>query len=241
MSSTQLEHTVASLVEKSERRFYGKYRGFVVDNEDPKKLARVTVKVPSVLGNEVVTGWAAACLPYGGMENQGLLFVPEKEAGVWVEFEEGDPECPIWVGTFWCQPKDKSEIPKPNDVEGVEEDEVQAPAVTRKIIKTKKGHTIQMEDKDDEEMVLIVQVKDDEKRNVISLTAEGITLLQKIEAENSNKVEMTASGIKLTDLTGNVIDMSDSAFTITSKVAFTIDASEQAVEIKGSTVDFIKI
>lgn len=239
MSLVNMEKVVASLVEKSERRFYGKYRGFVVDNEDPKKLARVKVTVPSVLGNEVVTGWAAACLPYGGMENQGSLFVPEKEAGVWVEFEEGDPECPIWVGTFWSQPEDKSEIPKPNDIEGVEEAEVQA-SVTRKIIKTKKGHTIQMEDKDDEEMVLIVQVKDDEKRNVISLNADGITLLQIINAETSNKVEMTASGIKLTDFTENVFEMNDSAFNIISKVAFTIDASGQAIEIIGDTVDFTK-
>ena len=97
----ELERIVAGLVETMERRFYGKYRAIVVDNQDPKQLGRLKVKVPSVLGADVVTGWAAPCTPYGGAADQGLLFVPERDAGVWVEFEEGDLEFPIWVGTYW--------------------------------------------------------------------------------------------------------------------------------------------
>lgn len=213
-----LEKAVASLMQKIERRFYGKYRGFVVDNEDPEQLGRLKVKVPSVLGSEIVTGWALPCTPYGGNGNQGMLFIPEVDAGVWIEFEEGDLEFPVWVGSFWSKPDGESELPKPNDAEGVEESDVQNP-VTRKIIKTLKGHTIQFEDKDGEEMVTIVHKVDDDNKNVITLQSTGITL---------------------TDFTGNMIEMTDSAFTVTSKVAFTIDASGQAVEIKASTVDFTK-
>lgn len=214
----ELEQTVAHLIEKIERRFYGKYRGFVVDNEDPEKLGRLKVAVPSVLGKEVVTGWASPCTPYGGDVGQGFLFIPEKKAGVWIEFEEGDLEFPIWVGSFWSKPDGNSELPKPNDVEGAEEEEIQNP-VTRKIIKTKKGHTIQFEDKDGEEMVTIVHKVSDDSQNVIT---------------------MDSAGIAITDFTGNQIVMKDDAFTITSKVAFTIDASGQAVEIKADTVDFTK-
>lgn len=83
-----LERIVADLVQKIEHRFYGKYRGFVVDNDDKKHLGRLTLRVPSVLGNNVVTGWATPCVPYGGVADQGFLFIPEKDAGVWVEFEE---------------------------------------------------------------------------------------------------------------------------------------------------------
>lgn len=205
-------------MQKIERHYYGKYRGFVVDNEDPEQLGRLKVKVPSVLGNEIVTGWALPCTPYGGDVNQGMLFIPEVGAGVWVEFEEGDLEFPVWVGGFWSKPDGESELPKPNDAENTEESEVQNP-VTRKIIKTLKGHTIQFEDKDGEEMVTIVHKVDDDNKNVITLQSTGITL---------------------TDFTGNMIEMTDSAFTITSKVAFTIDASGQAVEIKADTVDFTK-
>ena len=109
----ELERIVADLIEKIERRFYGKYRGFVVDNQDPAKLGRLKVKVPSVLGNDVATGWAMPCAPYGGAADQGFLFIPEVGAGVWTEFEEGDLEFPIWTGTFWSQPDSGSELPKP--------------------------------------------------------------------------------------------------------------------------------
>lgn len=213
-----LEKSVAYLMQRVERRFYGKYRGFVVDNADPEQLGRLKIKVPSVLGPEVVTGWALPCVAYGGDANQGLLFIPEVEAGVWIEFEEGDLEFPVWVGTFWSKPGGESELPKPNDPDGAEQDAVQDPP-TRKIIKTRKGHTIQLEDADGEESIIIVHWADPDggKKNVVTLDA---------------------TGIHLTDFTENAIDMKDDAFTITAKVPFTIDASGQPVEILADTIDF---
>ena len=136
----ELEHIVARLAQEVERRYYGKYRAFVVDNADPEQLGRLKLTVPSVLGDAVVTGWAMPCVPYGGAENQGMLFVPDIDAGVWVEFEEGDLEFPIWVGTFWSKPGGQSELPTTNADDGSEES-VQDPP-TRKIIKTNAGHTL---------------------------------------------------------------------------------------------------
>jgi hypothetical protein len=160
-----LEKVIARLAQQVEHRFYGKYRGFVVENADPEQLGRLKLQVPSVLGKEVVTGWATPCMPYGGMANQGTLFIPEVGAGVWVEFEEGDLEFPIWVGTFWSKPEDNdnnSELPKPNNTEdgtdaeeSIQGDEQEPP--TRKIIKTKKGHTLQFEDADEQEMIAIIE------------------------------------------------------------------------------------
>ena len=215
---SELEEAVAELVNQNDTKLWGKYRGTVVDNKDPKKIARLTLRLNNLFGGEFVTGWALPCLPYGGEENQGMLFIPEKESQVWVEFEEGDIDYPVWVGCYWSCPGNSSEIPKPNELDGSEAGEVQDP-VTRKIIKTLKGHTIQFEDKDGEESIIIVQKVDDEKLNIIT---------------------MDASGIVITDFTGNKIVMSKDAFTLTSKVAFTIDASGQAVEIKADTVDFTK-
>lgn len=209
MNDINIERAVANLIEKLERRFYGKYRGFVVDNTDPEKLGRLKLRVPSVLGTEVVTGWASPCLPYGGDANQGFLFIPEVDAGVWVEFEEGDLEFPIWVGSFWCKPDGETELPKPNDADGAEQGEVQDP-VTRKIIKTKKGHTIQLEDADGDEMVTIIEASNS---NVIKMDKDGITIT---DGANTNNILLDSAGITVEDKNGNVITMDSSSVTINS-------------------------
>ena len=228
-----LEKVVANLVQKVERRFYGKYRSLVVDNADPEKLGRLRLRIPSVLGGEVVTGWALPCAPYGGDINQGMLFIPEIGAGVWAEFEEGDLEFPIWVGTFGSKPGGDSEAPHPNAADSSDDGDVQDPP-TRKIIKTLKGHTIQFEDKDDD--TAMITIIEGVHTHSITLNKDGITISQ----SDGNLIEMTENGTKITDAKSNVIEMSKDAFTITSKVAFTIDASNQAIVIKGDTIDFQK-
>jgi uncharacterized protein involved in type VI secretion and phage assembly len=186
----ELEKVVADLMQKVERRFYGKYRGFVVNNMDPKQLGRVTLRIPSVFGLEVVTGWAMPCLPYGGQKNQGFLCVPEVGAGVWVEFEEGDLEFPIWVGTFWGEPGGITEIPTLNDADGKEHKNEQKQP-TRKIIKTKKGHTIQFEDADNEEMLTIMEAT---HKHVVTLNKDGIQIT---DGANGNKIIMGQGGIQI--------------------------------------------
>lgn len=183
-----LEKAVADLAEKIERRFYGKYRGFVVDNNDPEQLGRLKLQVPSVLGENIVTGWALPCVPYGGDANTGFFFVPEVRAGVWVEFEEGDLEFPIWTGTFWSKPDGETEVPKPIRADGKEQDVHQEPS--RKIIKTKAGHTIQFEDADENAFLVIV---DGSNKNVITLNSSGIELKNK----NGTSVLIEGSNIKL--------------------------------------------
>src|SRR5215510_10895257 len=79
-------------------RYYGKYRGQVTDNNDPTGRGRIEVLVPAVMGNEPV--WALPCVPYAG-KDVGFYAIPKVDAGVWVEFEAGDPSHPIWVGCYW--------------------------------------------------------------------------------------------------------------------------------------------
>lgn len=83
----------------SDHRFYGKYRGTVVNNIDPLQMGRIQVQVPDALGLSL-SSWAMPCLPVSGMQN-GLFALPIVGAGVWIEFEQGDPDHPIWVGGFW--------------------------------------------------------------------------------------------------------------------------------------------
>jgi uncharacterized protein involved in type VI secretion and phage assembly len=84
------------------RRFFGKYRGVVVQNEDPQILGRLMVQVPDVLG-AVSSDWALPCVPLAG-PRAGFLILPDIGDSVWVEFEAGDPDRPIWTGGFWTQP-----------------------------------------------------------------------------------------------------------------------------------------
>jgi uncharacterized protein involved in type VI secretion and phage assembly len=79
--------------------YWGKYRGVVVDNKDPLGTARICAKVPDVLADQPST-WAMPCLPMTGSK-AGIHTVPPVGAGVWIEFEQGDPNKPIWVGGFW--------------------------------------------------------------------------------------------------------------------------------------------
>lgn len=82
-----------------EQKFYGKYRGTVVQNVDPEQRGRLQAIVPDVAGL-VPLSWAMPCVPLAGKQS-GAYFVPQIGAGVWVEFEQGDPDYPIWVGGFW--------------------------------------------------------------------------------------------------------------------------------------------
>ncbi|MCP5048741.1 MAG: hypothetical protein GY940_16340, partial [bacterium] len=243
-----IEEIVANLVKKVERRFYGKYRGFVVKNNDPEKLGRLKVTVPSVLGKEVVTGWAWPCTPYGGSAGAGLLAIPEKDAGVWIEFEEGDPEFPIWVGTFWSKPKGKSELPKTNKADGSEEDSVQKPP-SCKVFKTVAGHSIQMEDKKGDEMLTIVEGKnkhvivldkdgikitDGANEHVVTLDDEGIALT---DGANKHEVVLSSSGITVTDAVGgNTIDMTDSGIKVSDKAGNVINMKSSGVTIKSNAI-----
>jgi hypothetical protein len=79
--------------------FFGKYRGTVANAIDPRGIGRIQVSVPDVLGAGKLA-WAMPCAPYAG-KNLGFYAVPPRDAHVWVEFERGDPDCPIWTGCFW--------------------------------------------------------------------------------------------------------------------------------------------
>ena len=86
--------------------FYGKYRGMVLNNIDPLQQGRLQVQVPDVAGLIPAT-WAMPCVPVAGIQN-GMFALPIIGSGVWVEFEQGDADHPIWVGCFWGS---ASEIP----------------------------------------------------------------------------------------------------------------------------------
>ena len=146
------------------KKFYGKYTGFVYDNNDPKKLGRLRLFVPEVGFVDKPTDWAFPCLQYGGGMDIGdvkildIIDKNQKRINVWVEFEAGDANRPIWTGVYWSEPKGVSEIPKlaKGEVDesvvsithckGTAEDTFAAEYPNNKVFKTKSGIIFEWDD-----------------------------------------------------------------------------------------------
>lgn len=115
------------------RSFYGKYRGVVTDNQDPFMIGRVRARVPDVMGSDE-SGWAMPCAPFGG-RGMGFFALPTVGAGVWIEFEHGDPDYPIWSGCWWGS---LAEMP-PTLL-------IPPPPYNKVMIRTDGGHSITLDD-----------------------------------------------------------------------------------------------
>lgn len=96
-------------VDGRRQKFFGKFRGKVSENIDPLFQGRIIAVVPSVNGAKL--NWALPCTPYAGPD-VGFYAIPPIGANVWVEFEGGDPNYPIWSGCFWG-PDEIPKIPEP--------------------------------------------------------------------------------------------------------------------------------
>ncbi len=107
MGLSDHDELLVELAEHLRTRFYGKYRGLVVEVDDPENLGRITAQVPEVL-HEEASPWALPAVPFAGPKH-GLVLLPEVGDGVWIEFEAGDPSRPIWTGGWWGP----GELPEP--------------------------------------------------------------------------------------------------------------------------------
>lgn len=78
-------------------RLYGKYRAVVKETNDPENRGRIKVECPSVYGQGNLSNWCLPCFPFG------FFAVPPKNSLVWIEFEEGSKNNPIWTGVFFTK------------------------------------------------------------------------------------------------------------------------------------------
>jgi hypothetical protein len=91
---------------KAGNKYFGVYRGTVVNNIDPLQTGRIMVIVPDV-GSVIPSTWAMPCVPFAGKQ-AGAFMVPQIGSGVFVQFEAGDPDRPVWMGGWWG---DAAEVP----------------------------------------------------------------------------------------------------------------------------------
>jgi uncharacterized protein involved in type VI secretion and phage assembly len=156
------------------RPFYGKFRGEVSDNQDPDGLGRVRARVPDVLGDDE-SGWALPCAPFGG-DSTGFCALPTVGARVWIEFEHGDPDYPIWTGCFWGA---KSQRPNA----------VQSSAEKKVLVATSGGQKITL---DDDNNKIVIEASGGQK---ITLSSDGILL----DNGSGAKVELKNSKVSVND------------------------------------------
>jgi hypothetical protein len=171
----------------SRTRFYGKYRGLVADNADPLLLGRVRADVPAVLG-EVTTGWALPCLPYTG-DGSGFYAIPPVGAGVWIEFEGGDPDYPIWTGGWWGDGQvPTEETGKPTE-----------PGL--KILRSEQGLIVALDDDDQ-----TITLSDADGRNLLTIVVgEGRVVVQA-----SSTATIEAPAIELVESASHPVVFGDS-------------------------------
>jgi len=217
-----MEETLLQVVKELEQRRFGKYRGTVKDNEDPKSIGRLRVSVPSLFGSEITT-WALPCLPFGGLKQQGMFFIPEKESRVWVEFEEGDINRPIWTGVFW-------------NVEDDLPDDAAKQTPTTRILQTPSGHKLQFDDADGERRIKLTHPTESEltleEDGSIELTnSKGMSLRLNNQREEilledgkGNQLRMDDNGWTAEDNSGNRIDMGQETITVSANSSVRVDA-----------------
>lgn len=89
------------------KQYFGKYRAQVVDSEDPKKRGRIRVLCPATLGDSK-SNWCNPCIPVT-YEKGGDFAIPKVGETVWIEFEGGDVNKPLYVGNWWSENNTPSE------------------------------------------------------------------------------------------------------------------------------------
>lgn len=181
------------------KKYYGIYRGVVYDNADPDNLGRIQVSVPQVYGKTPYNYWAPPKGIYSGA-GIGSFFIPNKNDGVWIEFENGNPRFPVWSYGWWA----KDQLPEKS-------------VIGNNLLKTISGHLLEF---DDENKVIRIT---DANENIIELNGNGVSI---IPNNSKKKISLgSLDGSKEPVLLGNttktklesVIDfLSDTCQNITS-------------------------
>jgi hypothetical protein len=153
--------------------------------------------------------WARPCVPYGH------FFVPPIGTHVWIEFEGGDLSYPIWVGTWFAD----GEVPS----------EAQVSPPDNRVVQTKSGHTIELDDTDGAEKIIVRHKLD----SFVSIDEKGSVL---VANQNGSNVYLNADAKEASIVSeqGNMVAMSDDGIVVTAKDGTTIQLGDGKVKITAS-------
>jgi len=204
--------SITEILEQSRRpdsRINGVVVGVVTDNKDPDKLGRVKVKIPR-LSAEDESNWARVISFMSG-KLMGGFFLPEVNDEVLVAFEYGDINIPYVIGSLW---NGKDTPPLTND-DGKN---------NFRIIKSRSGHVIRLDDTDGQEKIEIVDKSENNK--IIIDTKE-----KKISINSDKDIEISAPNGK--------VSISATDFEVKTQASAKIEASS-SMDLKASGTTTIK-
>ncbi len=188
-------------------RVPGVVPAIVTNNEDPDGLGRVKVKYP-VFSDEIESDWVRMASPMAGPE-RGFYWLPEVNDEVLVAFEFSDVRRPYVIGSLW------NGVDKPPEETG---NVVSGGEVKQRIIKTRDGHLIILEDTPGEPAI-----------RIIDKTGNNQMLIE----SNENKITLQADGDIIIDAQGKVMVSGKAGVEIDSQAHFKAE-SQSGAEIKTS-------
>lgn len=81
-------------------RYMGFYRGIVSNIDDPEKRGRIKCLIPDILGEKIESAWCEPCVPIA-YDCGGDFCLPQVKETIWITFEKGNPNYPIYLGNWW--------------------------------------------------------------------------------------------------------------------------------------------
>ncbi len=162
-----IEDLVVCMRQWIRSHYFGKYRGQVAEVGDGDRLGMIKATVPEVLG-EQLTLWAQPSVPFAG-NGHGWLTLPEQDDGVWIEFEAGELNRPIWSGFWWAS----NEIPEPGGTQ-------------TRLLATSNGHQVILDDANGE-----VSLKHGDGPSIV-MTSSDITL-----QVGAKKIVISSTGVDI--------------------------------------------
>ncbi len=205
-----MERLLVELAEQARHRYYGKYRGLVADNQDPRNMGRVRARVPEVMGDEQ-SPWALPCTPYAG-EGEGQYTVPPVGAGVWIEFEAGDVSRPIWSGCWWGE----DELPTDTQGNGA------TPGL--KILRSGQGLQVALNDDGQ-----TIEVSDRDGNNLLRIEAQA----GQLRLEAATKVVVEAPRIELVENASHPVVFGDELMNYLTQLVTMIQTHTHPGEMAG--------
>ncbi|MCR1024164.1 phage baseplate assembly protein V [Cellulophaga baltica] len=200
-------------------------RGVVLDNNDPDGLGRIKVQFGWQRRMGTSTPWIKMNTPYGG-NGKGFYFIPELNEEVLVGFENNNPEKPYVLSAGFNSSAKSGMADADNNL---------------KTIRTRSGHTIELNDTDGEEKINIY----DHEGSIITFDTQAkslyITATENIEFQAKNikmiaeeNIDIQAQGNIATVAEGDITSQSQGA-TILQAEGDTTISSDASVTIQATT------